>query len=606
MIHVSNIDMGSRTIYSVLETAAQTYGAAPALHQPLGKGKYRTYSWIEYKTAVQEIACGLRRIGIRKGDVVAIHAETRAEFCLVDLGIMSNGSIAAALYTSYPVADQIGNLRGCDAKAVFVEDAKGMRELIAAAGEPAPPVKWIVMTGEAGGALSLEELRADGRKAFTEDAQAFEKIRAEVSTDDLAILYLTSGATGEPKMGLVSHGALLANIDMAPEALGLSPTDSTISFLPSAHIAQRVVLQMLPLGMGIPVWFSESLAKLPNEMKTIRPTFLLAPPRVWERIFASVNAEIKKRSAISKRMFHGAVGLGAEVSRLREEGKPIPKWMTSTLKLADRLVFSKIRARLGGRLRLAASGAAPLGKELARFYAAIGMPLIEGYGLTEGGVLTLNPLKHPKSGSIGVALPGVKLRLAEDGELLVKSATVFSGYHKDPASTAAVLRDGWLHTGDIAEIDSAGYVYITGRKKEMIISSNGKKIYPSRIEGLFKTEPIVNQIVLVGDRLPFVTALMTINVTNAEVLKGMEQFKGRGPNEVAVAPPVLAEVQKAVTRVNKQLAPFEQIRKFRVLERDFSIETGELTPTMKVRRNRVLENNRQVVSELYMGKEESQ
>jgi len=606
MIHVSNIEMGSRTIYSVLETAAQNYGAAPALHQPLGKGKYQTYSWIDYKTAVQEIACGLRSVGVRKGDVVAIYSETRAEFCLVDLGIISNGSIAAALYTSYPLPDQIGNLRGSDAKAVFVEDAKSMEALIAAAGEPALPVRWIVISGESEGALTLEQLRAEGRAALAEDAKAFEKIRAEVSTKDIAILYLTSGATGEPKMGLVSHGAVLANIDMAPKALGLSPDDSTISFLPSAHIAQRVVLQMLPLGMGIPVWFSESLTKLPNEMKTIRPTFLLAPPRVWERIFASVNAEIKKRSVVSKKLFHGAVGLGSEVSRLREEGKPVPKWMTSTLKLADRLVFSKIRERLGGRLRLAASGAAPLGKELARFYAAIGMPLIEGYGLTEGGVLTLNPLKHPKSGSIGVALPGVKLRLADDGELLAKSASVFSGYYKDPASTEAVLRDGWLHTGDLAEIDSAGYVYITGRKKEMIISSNGKKIYPARIEGLFKTEPIVNQIVLIGDRLPFVTALMTINVTNAEVLKGMEQFKGRGPNEVAVAPPVLAEVQKAVARINKQLAPFEQIRKFRVLERDFSIETGELTPTMKVRRNRVLENYRQVVSELYMGKEESQ
>jgi long-chain acyl-CoA synthetase len=598
--------MAPRTIYSVLETAAQTYGASPALHQPLGKGKYRTHSWIEYKTAVQEIACGLRRLGIRKGDVVAIYAETRAEFCLVDLGIMTNGSIAAALYTSYPLPDQIGNLRASDAKAIFVEDAKTINALMAAASEPPLPVKWIVMTGEAGSALSLEQLRAEGRKALAEDPQAFEKIRAEVNSEDLAILYLTSGATGEPKMGLVSHAAVLANIDMAPKALGLTPDDSTISFLPSAHIAQRVVLQMLPLGMGIPVWFSESLAKLPSELKTIRPTFLLAPPRVWERIFASVNAEIKKRGALSKRMFHGAVGLGAEVSRLREDGKPVPKWMTSTLKLADRLVFSKIRERLGGRLRLAASGAAPLGKELARFFAAIGMPLIEGYGLTEGGVLTLNPLNHPKSGSIGVALPGVNLKLAEDGELLVKSATVFSGYHKDPASTAAVLRDGWLHTGDIAEIDSAGYVYITGRKKEMIISSNGKKIYPSRIEGLFKTEPIVNQIVLVGDRLPFVTALMTINVTNAEVLKGMEQFKGRNPNEVSIAPPVLEEVQKAVARINKQLAPFEQIRKFRVLERDFSIETGELTPTMKVRRNRVLENHRQVVSELYMGKEEMQ
>ena len=598
--------MASRTIYTVLEAAAKTYAGAPALHQPIGKGKYKTYSWTEYRTAAEEIACGLRTLGIGKGDVVAIFAETRAEFYLADLGVMSNGSISAALYTTYPLPDQIGNLRASDAKAVLVEDAKSMKALIETAGEPALPVQWIVLTGEAENALTLEQLREKGRAAVAADPKFFDKIRKEIGPDDLAILYLTSGATGEPKMGLVTHGALIANVDMGPGALTLTPSDCTISFLPSAHIAQRVVIELLPIGMGVPVWFSESLAKLPAEMKTIRPTFLLAPPRVWERIFASVNAEVKKKSGLAKKLFHGAVGLGAEVSRLREEDKPVPAWMLTSLKIADRLVFSKIRTRLGGRLRLAASGAAPLGKELGRFYAAIGMPLIEGYGLTEGGVLTLNPLGRPKSGSIGVPLPGVELKLADDAELLVRSATLFSGYYKDAASSAAVLRDGWLYTGDIAERDADGYYYITGRKKELIVSSNGKKIYPTRIEGFFKTEPLINQVVLIGDRLPFVTALVTVNVGNAETLKGMEQFQGRQPDEVAVAAPVIAEVQKAVARVNKHLAPFEQIRKFRVLQRDFSIESGELTPTMKVRRNRVLENHREIVSELYMGKEESQ
>jgi long-chain acyl-CoA synthetase len=598
--------MASRTIYTVLETAAKTYGNAPALLQPIGKGKYKTYSWTEYKDAAAEIACGLRSLGIGKGDVVAIYAETRVEFYLADLGVMSNGSISAALYTTYPLPDQIGNLRASDAKAVLVEDSKSMQALIDTAGEPGLPVQWIVLTGEAENALTLEQLRAKGRAAMTADPSFFDRIREEMGPEDVAILYLTSGATGEPKMGLVTHGALTANVDMGPIALPLYPTDCTISFLPSAHIAQRVVIELLPIGMGVPVWFSESLAKLPAEMKAIGPTFLLAPPRVWERIFASVNAEVKKKSGFAKKLFHGAVGLGAEVSRLREEAKPVPGWMQASLKVADRLVFSKIRARLGGRLRLAASGAAPLGKELGRFYAAIGMPLIEGYGLTEGGVLTLNPMERPKSGSIGLPLPGVELKLADDNELLVRSATLFSGYYKDPAATAAVLRDGWLYTGDIAERDADGYYYITGRKKELIVSSNGKKIYPTRIESFFKTEPIINQIVLVGDRLPFVTALVTVNVGNAETLKGMEKFQGCQFAEVAAAPPVVAEVQKAVARVNKQLAPFEQIRKFRVLQRDFSIETGELTPTMKVRRNRVLENHREVVSELYMGKEESQ
>jgi long-chain acyl-CoA synthetase len=366
------------------------------------------------------------------------------------------------------------------------------------------------------------------------------------------------------------------------------------------------VIQFIPLRLGAEVWFSESLAKLPNELRSIRPTFFLAPPRVWERIFASINAEVKKKSGIARKMFHGAIGLGSEASRLRQQGKSVPALLKGALKLADRLVYSKIRERLGGRLRIAASGAAPLGKDLAEFYAAIGMPLIEGYGLTEGGVATLNPLDRPKAGSIGKPLLGVEVRLADDGELMVKSDCVFSGYYKDPAASAAVLQNGWLATGDIAEMDSDGYYYITGRKKELIVSSNGKKIYPARIEGLFKTEPLISQMILIGDRLPYVTALFTVNAATAETVKGMEAFKGRQPNEVVVAPPVVAEVQKAVSRVNKQLAPFEQIRRFKVLDSDFTIESGELTPTMKVRRGRVLENRRELVTELYLGKEEMQ
>jgi len=580
--------MDARTVYAVLEETARTLGNAPALHQPIGKGNYQTYTWQQYKRAAEEIACGLRQLGIGKGDTVALHSETRAEFYLADLGVLTNGSIAAALYTTYPFPDQARNVKASQAKAVFIEDPKSMQALIEAGDRDSlKGLHWILLTGESEGALTLNQLRAKGRAALKKDPQSVAKIRAEVRAEDPAILYLTSGATGEPKMGLVSHAALTSNIDMGPQVLPLSTADSTIAFLPSAHIAQRVVIELMPIRMGFPVWFSEGLAKLPHEMKSIRPTFLLAPPRVWERIFASVHTEVKKKSAAARKMFHGAVGLGAEVSRLREEGKPVPKTMRAMLKIADRLVFSKIRERLGGRIKVAASGAAPLGKDLARFYAAIGMPLIEGYGLTEGGVVCLNPTDRPKSGSIGKKMPGVELRLADDGELLVKSPTLFSGYHDDPEATESVLRDGWLHTGDIAEFDTDGYVYITGRKKELIVSSNGKKIYPARIELLFKAEPVISQVVLVGDRLPYVTALVTVNAA-----------------EAATSPE--AEVKQAVARVNQKLAPFEQIRKFRILERDFSIETGELTPTMKVRRNRVLENHRELVSELYMGKEESQ
>jgi long-chain acyl-CoA synthetase len=425
-----------------------------------------------------------------------------------------------------------------------------------------------------------------------------------VKPEDYAILYMTSGATGQPKMGLATHYALVSNIEMGPAVLPLGPEDSTLVFLPSAHIAQRVVLELLPILYATPVYFSEGLTRMPAELREVKPTFLLAPPRVWERVYSSICTEIKKRPAIARKMFYGALGLGLRANRLRNEGRPLPAWMTKALKIADKVVFQKIRARLGGKLRVAASGAAPLGGDLARFYEAIGMPLIEGYGLTEGGIASLNPLDRPKAGSIGKPLAGVQMRLDTDNELLIKSPSLFSGYFKDPDATAAVLKDGWLHTGDIAEIDNDGYVSITGRKKEIIVSSNGKKVYPARIESLFKVEPLVSQVLLIGDRQPYVTALITINTANAETLRGMEEHKGKEMAQVAAAPPVVAEMNKAVKRVNRQLAPFEQIKRFRILERDFSIERGELTPTMKVRRTQVIENFRTTVNELYLGKEE--
>lgn len=599
--------MQSRTVFTVLDETASKLGPRPAMYQPVpkatGKDKYQVTTWQQYCEAVREIALGLRSIGVGKGDIVTIYSETRAEFYMADIGVMTNGSIAAALYTSYPMADQVRNLRTAEPRAMIAENEKAMRGLQEALGAEPFDVKWILLTGGAEGAMTLDELRAAGRQLESEQPDMFERIQSEYSDSDYAILYLTSGATGEPKMGLVTHSAIVKNIDTAPVVLPIGPDDRSVVFLPSAHIAQRVVLEMVPIRMGMPVWFSESLAKLPGEMRSIRPTFMLAPPRVWERIYSTIWTEVRKKSGFAQRLFYTAIGVGSEAARLKQEGKPLGRVLNASVKLFDRLVYRKIRERLGGALRIAASGAAPLGKELAQFYAAIGMPLVEGYGLTEGGVVALNPLDRPKPGSIGKLLPNVEARLNDDGELLLRSPYLFSGYYKDPESTAAVLKDGWLYTGDVAERDADGYWYITGRKKELIVSSNGKKIYPTRVEGLFKSEPLINQVVLIGDKMPYVTALFTINPAAAEGLKGMEELQGKPMDQLAAATPVLAEVQQAVSRVNKQLAGFEQIRKFRILERDFTIESGELTPTMKVRRKQVLENNRTVISELYMGKD---
>ena len=589
----------SRTLYQVLEEAAARYGDGVALRQPRpGCDDYTTCSWNEYKRAAEEIAAGLRSMGVGKGDIVALNSETRMEFYLADLGVVTNGSVAAAMYPSYPAKDLVRTLQAIGAKAAFVENP-GMLDTL----RGAPVRLWILLSGWAEGVPTLEDLRETGREALGRDPELLGRIRAEVQPSDTAILYLTSGATGEPKMALVTHQAIASNIDMGPAVLPIGPKDATVAFLPSAHIAQRVVMEYLPIRCGMPVTFFESLLKLPQDIRKVRPTILLAPPRMWERIYSSICTELRKRPAAARKAFYGALALALAAARYRREGKSVPLRIRAPLKAADLLFFRRVRGRFGGRLKVAASGAAPLGKDLAEFYEAIGMPLIEGYGLTEGGVATLNPLDAPRPGSIGKPLGNTEVRLSTEGELLIKSPCLFSGYLNDPETTAEVLRDGWLHTGDLAYIDSDGYIFITGRKKELIVSSTGKKIFPSRVENLFKMEPLISQVLLIGDRLPFLTALFTINPTAAEGLKGMDEWKGRPSAEAVQAPPVLAEIHKAVTRVNKHLAPFEQVRKFRVLARDFSIEEGELTATMKVRRTRAMENFKTHIDELYAGRE---
>ncbi len=562
------------TIPETLRQTAVRYPDRLALRQP-SKSGVQTWTWNQYLEAAEEIASGLHSLGIGRGDHVALCSETRAEFYLADQGILMNGSVAAALYPSYPPAELLRTVELSEAVALFVEDPKTFAAL-----RSAPVKHFILLTGEAEGAISLADLRTHGRRAET------------VTPEDNAILYLTSGATGDPKRVLVTQGALTANINMGPSVIPLTPDDITVAFLPSAHIAQRVVVEMLPILSGTPVSFAESLSKLPGELKSVKPTFFLAPPRVWERMYTSIRTEVAKKPAAAQKAFHAAVELGRSAGRLKREGKRVPLYSRLLLRLADRYIFAQIRERLGGRLRAAISGAAPLSADLAEFYEAIGLPLIEGYGLTEGGVAAFNPLNAPKPGSIGKALPGVEFRLSDEGELLLRSPALSSGYHNDPAATAELIENGWLHTGDIGTIDKDGYIYITGRKKELIISSNGKKIFPARVETLFKFEPLISQLLLAGDNLPHLVALFTINPSAAEAIPGATQPFHESPQ-------VNEEVQRIVTRINKQLAPFEQIKRFRILPRDFSIDHGEMTATMKVRRKQVMENFKAELDDLY-------
>ena len=569
--------MPAETIPELLRETARVHGPRLALRQPSGS-TVQTWTWAEYLQAAEEIAAGLKFLGVGRGEHVALCSETRAEFYLADQGILANGSVAAALYPSYPPEELKKTIANADARVLFVEDPKMFQKLQGAAVS-----HFVLLTGEAEGAISLAQLRTHGRH------------HGEVAAGDQAILYLTSGATGEPKMVMVTHYALIANLRMVPAVLPLSHDDITVAFLPSAHIAQRIVVELMPIPTGTAVSFCEGVLKLQSEIRSVRPTFFLAPPRVWERVYTNIRIEIMKKPAALRKIFFGALAMGIAAGRYKRRGEAVPARIRLPLALAHRLFFSKIRARFGGRLRVACSGAAPLGSELAEFYEAIGMPLVEGFGLTEGGVAMLNPIDAPRPGSVGKVLAGIEIRFDEEGELLIKSPCLSSGYYKDPEATAEVLRDGWLHTGDIAHQDAEGFVYITGRRKELIVSSNGKKVFPARVERFFQSEPLINQVLLAGDRLPHLVALFTLSTQIAEALPGAKA-EGVPLHESQV---VLKEVQAAVNRVNQQLAPFEQVKRFRVLDREFTIDRGEVTATMKVRRKQVMENFSAEIDALY-------
>ncbi len=581
--------MSTRTVFTALEEAAAKYGENTALIQPVHGGKPTSYSWTQYMQIVKEVTCGLRSLGIGRGDVVAIQSETRAEFYFADMGIIANGSTAAAMYTSYPQGEAIAKLRACKAKLAFVENPKMMATLAASlSGADPMDIRWVLMTGDAEGIMTLDELRAQGRETMAADSETFARIHLETRPEDYAIIYLTSGSTGEPKMGLVTHKAIVANIAAAPAVLPLGPTDITIAFLPSAHITQRLVLQLMPLEFGMTIYFSESLSRLPKEIQSVQPTFMLAPPRLWERIYTNIVSEIKKKPKLIQNLFYGGLGLALKASEYKSKDKAVPFWISTPLAAVDKMLFSKLREKLGGRIRFAISGSAPLGKDLAHFFTAVGVPLIEGFGLTEGGVTHINPIARPKVGSIGKLLPTVECKLMPDGEIALGGPTLFSCYYNDPEATAKVFADGWLLTGDIGSVDEEGYWYITGRKKEVLVASNGKKIYPNRIEGMFKGEPIISQIVLVGDKRTFVTALFTLNAAAAE----------------ASVEPAEAVIRRLVEQVNRKVESHEHIRKFKILDRELSIDQGEVTPTMKIRKSIVMEHFSKEINDMYAGKEE--
>jgi long-chain acyl-CoA synthetase len=526
-------------------------------------------SWQEAEERVHALAQGLLARGVRHGDRVAILSRTRLEWILLDWAVMSIGAVVVGLYPTSSASECRYVLEHSESVLAFAEDEEQTHKLVSVRGA-LPALREINPFDRLG------LLEAEGRLARHLEP-------APVAEDDLATLIYTSGTTGPPKGCMLTHRNLVTAATCVVEGLQ-APGDVVLLFLPLAHSYGRLAHQAAAFR-GATVAFVADVTRVPEALAAVRPTILPAVPRVYEKVHANTLGEIERAGGVRRRIGLWALAVGERASRARRDGGSVPSMLALQERLAERLVFAKVRERLGGRLRIGISGAAPLSTEVMEFFHALGMPVLEGYGLTEtASSATVNEPADFRIGTVGRPVEGAELRLADDGEILIHSDSVFAGYYREPESTAASLtEDGWLCTGDVGEIDADGFLRITDRKKDLIITAGGKNIAPQNLENALKASRFVSQAIVVGDRRPYVTALLTLD--EAEVAAS-----GRDPQELA---------QELVDDVNRDRTRVEQIKRFVVLPRDFSQEEGEVTPTLKLRRKVIHDHFAAEIERLY-------
>jgi long-chain acyl-CoA synthetase len=543
-----------RTIARLWQDAVARGRSGPAYLVQEGDA-WREVSWDEATRAVDELAHGLLALGIRKGDAFSVLASTRLEWALFDFALALIGAIGAPIYATSAPKDVQYVLEHSEAIAVLCEDEEQRAKL----GDSAPAH---VLTF-----ADLDDLRASGREHARSHPDAVREAAAQIDPDDLFTYIYTSGTTGPPKGCMIRHRNYYAMVAVIDELEDVLVTDDVmLLYLPLAHNFGRLMHLHGPYS-GFTIAFCPDPYAVAEALPKVRPTILPSVPRVYEKIHSAVAAAFAAESGLKRRLIDWALRVGRRVSRLRQDGRPVPRLLGLQHRVADRLVYSKVKARLGGRFRIGVSGGAPLAKEVGEFFHALDILILEGYGLTEcTSAATVNRTTSFRFGTVGKALPNTELRLAEDGELLIRSPTVFAGYYKDEAETREVLDDdGWLHSGDIAQIDEDGFVTITDRKKDIIVTAGGKNVSPQNLENALKTSPLVSQALVVGDRRPYVAALVTLE-------PGVDRAEAE------------AKLPAIVDGVNKDLSRYEQVKRFAILPREFSADEDEITPTLKLKR----------------------
>ena len=555
---------------------------------------------------VRDVSLGLSALGIAAGDRVAIVAESRPEWLITDLAVLAAGAVTVPVYPTLSSPQVRYILADCGARAAVVSTREQL-EKIQTIRHELPGLSAVILmdgwqAGDSPSIVSFDALIARGHERMTAEwgaGREFREAARRVPADALATIIYTSGTTGEPKGVMLSHANLVSNMKAGSEALQLSQADVALSFLPLSHGFERMV-SYIYLFSGVTLAFAESLDTIARDIAQVRPTLMTGVPRVFEKLHSRIMEKGLSEPGIKNAIFRWAVGAGEARGQAQLRGRRTGLVGSLQASLADRLVFAKIRENLGDRIRYLVSGSAPLPASIAEFFQGIGLPIIEGYGLTETApILTVNPPDAPRVGTVGRALPGVELKIAEDGEILARGPNIMSGYYNKPDATAEALRAGWFHTGDIGTIDDEGYLRITDRKKDLLVTSGGKKIAPQPLEAILKRNPLVAEAVLLGDRRKYAAALI---VPDFAALERRLKELGRTPGtraELTTRDDVLALYQEVIDALNRELSQFERIKKIALLPAEFSIESGELTPTLKVKRKVVEDRYRERIESLY-------
>jgi long-chain acyl-CoA synthetase len=563
-------------------------------------GAWKSISTAEFETSVRRLSLGFQALGLKPGDRVALLSENRPEWVMADFATLTAGGVTVPVYTSL-LPDQIRYIVDDAGATIVVCSDRDLLRKVEVVRSALPSVEHVVLLeGEAPeGALALADVLDRGKRLEETSPGLFERSAEAVRPGDLASIIYTSGTTGVAKGVMLSHGNFVSNIKSLISVVDFRSTDTALSFLPLSHVLERTAAFIF-IHRGSTIAYAESIEAVAANLVEVRPHVVISVPRLFEKIYARVMDQVLAGSRLKRAIFVWALGTGKKYAAKVIAREPVPKALAFKRGLAQKLVFSKITARTGGRMRFFVCGGAPLSRDITEFFYALGLVILPGYGLTETSpVLTGSTFENYRFGTVGKAIPDVELRIAEDGEILARGPNVMMGYYKNEADTREVMKDGWFHTGDIGRFDGDGFLIITDRKKDIIVTSGGKNIAPQPIESLIQSSPYIANAVVVGSSRRFISALIVPDFDKLESHARAEGIPFRDRAELCRRTEVIDFLLGEVSRVTPDLASYERVKKIAVLDRDFEMGRGEVTPTLKVKRNIVEQKYVDLIEALY-------